>query len=181
MAVPGLADTVSLVLPSQVASGSTFDIQVNLTDIFSGRPADTLIAFGFNFTYDTTALSLVNGTADTGNWFDASDLLASPVQIIGINFVGFTSGSTVEPLALATLTMRALKPGVTNFSLTSDPLDLNTGIVFDSLPYGAINVSSSVNVVVPEPAAWQLFGIVLLAVWVLFRGAFPGSLLSRSH
>jgi len=162
MALPGSGATIGLVFPSQVPNGNTFDVGVQLSGIFDGRPTDTLIAFGFNFNYDPTALSLISGGADATNGFDASNLQADPPQIIGISFGGFTSG-TPEPLLLATLTLQALKPGPANFSLTSDPLDLNTGIVFDNLPFGEINVNGSVNVV-PEPDAVWLIALGLVAL-----------------
>ena len=164
--LPATAATVDVVSPSQVLLGDTFDINVAVHDLFTADPTATLIGFGFNFAYDPTVLQLVGGTADPTNWFDGpDDLLSNPAQILGLNFTGFTAG-TPEPLALATLTFKAVAYGNTRFTISSD-VNQFTGLVYDS---GFVDLNGSGTVsVVPEPGALGLMGAGLVALAGLAR------------
>lgn len=165
VAAPCSAD-VLLVGPSTVTIGQTFDVTVELKNIFVNHPIDTLIAFGFNFNYDSSALTLENIAVDSSNWLDVG---LTPPQAGGLNFTGFTAG-TPEPLVLATVTLQANKLGATNFSVTSDPNDLNTGLIFDS-GYEQFASRDAVTVAAPEPAAVWLLGSLAAGFFVVRRRA----------
>jgi hypothetical protein len=151
------AGVVDFTVPSTVSLGDTFTLNVSAHDLFTANPTSTLIGFAFFLGYDATALQLVSGTADLTNWSDGpDDLVSNPALIQGLNFTGFTAG-VGEPLALASLTFKALSSGTTSFTLTSDPSQF-TGLVYDS-GFDALDGATRVSIVAPEPGGlWLLAG-----------------------
>lgn len=152
-ATPAHASSVSLALMGPVIPGSSFDIAVQVNDVFAGRAADdVLLGYGFNVTIGNG--SVVQYLSDTaGPLFD--DLSVAGVAAAGIatNLLGVGPGDFVAPLTLATLHFKAIGLGTTNIGVTWDPSDLNQGLVFLDLPYDAIEASTSVTAAaVPEPA-----------------------------
>jgi len=151
---PARASSISLVLSGTVSPGSSFDIAVKVNDVFAGRaPDDVLLGYGFNVTIGNGAVvQYLSETA--GPLFD--DLSVPGVTAAGLasNLLGIGPGDFVPPLTLATLHFKTLGPGTSSIGVTWDPLDLNQGLVYLDLPYGAIEASTRVTATaaVPEPA-----------------------------
>ena len=75
-ATPALASTISLGVTSPVNAGSSFNVVVQVNDVFGGRaPGDVVVAFGFDVTIGDPGL---------------------------FQFVGATVGPLFAPLALGT-------------------------------------------------------------------------------
>ncbi len=151
--VPARASSISLTLMGPVTPGSPFDIVVQANDVFAGRAADdVLLGYGFNVTIGNG--SVVQYLSETaGPLFD--DLVVPGVTAAGIatSLLGVGPGDFVSPLTLATLHFKAVGPGTTGIGVTWDPADLNQGLVYLDLPYGAVEAATNVTVAaVPEPA-----------------------------
>jgi PEP-CTERM motif-containing protein len=165
---PARASSISLALMGPVSPGSTFDIAVQVSDVFAGRaPDDVLLGYGFNVTIGNG--SVVQYLSETaGPLFD--DLVLGSVTAAGIatDILGIAPGDFVEPLTLATLHFKAIGPGTSSIAVAWDPADLNQGLVYLDLPYGAIQASTDVTTAaVPEPATL----IMLTSGFVAVLGA----------
>ena len=155
--MPARASSISLALTGAVSPGSSFDIAVQVNDVFAGRaPDDVFLAYGFSVTIGNG--SVVQYLGETaGPLFD--DFSGTPATPIGIatNILGVGPGDFVGPLPLATLHFKTVGLGTSSIVVASDPADLNQGLVYLDLPYGAIQASTRVTAAaVPEPATLVL-------------------------
>jgi hypothetical protein len=78
-----------------------------------------------------------------------------------------TSSDFIEPLTLAILHFVANSSGVTTIGVSSDPSDLNQGLIYADLPYGAVSASRSVAVV-PEPPVLAILTVGLAALIAIY-------------
>jgi hypothetical protein len=157
---PAHAATISLNVIPPLQAGSPFDVQVQVTDVFDGRlPGDTLVGYGFNVTIgDGTVLSYVG--EDPGALFDdASAFFGGNPMVAGFatNPAGIGPSDFIEPLILAILHFQALSPGSSSIGVTWDNTDLNQGLIFANLPFGALSASTTASVTAataatPEPS-----------------------------
>jgi hypothetical protein len=174
-ALPAQASTISLSLTSPVTAGSTFNVLVQVNDLFSGRPLDdTLLAYGFNVGVSNSSVFHYLGETP-GPLFDDLKFSGGNPMVAGIATSPFGVGPSdfSGPLTLATLHFSALTSGATSISVTSDKSDLNQGLVFFDLPYGSINGAISVTAV-PEPSTILLLAPVLGTLFILRRRDFRG-------
>ena len=166
-AVPAEASSISLALIGPVSPGSSLDIAVQANDVFAGRaPDDVLLGYGFNVTIGNA--SVVQYLSETaGPLFDDLGLASPAAAGIATNILGVSPGDFVGPLTLATLHFKTIGSGTSNIGVTWDASDLNQGLVYLGLPYGAIEASTSVTAAaaVPEPATVIMLtsGLVALA------------------
>jgi len=143
-------------------AGDTFTV-----DLVLSSNTDEIVAFGFDYSVSSTAISL---TAATVNPFfnDDSALFSGDPQIVGDQFPGDTDSS----FTLVSFSFLANSAGPAVFSITSDlQNDPNDGLF--SLNSPTADLSSQVtidvtNVVTPEPAT---FGIGAMALAGLFLAA----------
>ena len=151
---PARASSISLALMGPVSPGSSFDIAVHVNNVFAGRaPDDVLLGYGFNVTIGNG--SVVQYLSETaGPLFDDLGLASVTAAGIATNILGVGPGEFVGPLTLATLHFKAVGLGTSIIGVTWDPADLNQGLVYLELPYGAIQASTNVTAAaaVPEPA-----------------------------
>src|SRR5262249_10926224 len=129
--IPAHASTISLNLASPAIAGSSFDVLVQVSDLFNGRPPDdALLAYGFNVAVGNT--SIVNYVGETpGPLFDDLTIPGGNPMVAGIatSLLGIGPSDFTDPLTLATLHFTALKLGTTSISVTSDSSDPNQGLV----------------------------------------------------
>jgi len=163
---PARAASISFDVLSPVVVGSSFDVAVMVSDVFTGRSVtDTLVGFGFDVTIgDSSIFEYVDATA--GPLFDP---LATTPMVLGFssNLLGIGPGDFSGPLRLATLHFNALSPGHTTIGVLGDSFP-DSGLVFAELPYEAFNTSVDVSAV-PEPANLVLLGTGLLALAAVRR------------
>jgi len=145
--------------------GSSFDVQVQVNNVFAGRlPDDTVVAYGFNVTVGNPSVVSYLGE-DPGPLFDdVSFLFAGNPMVAGLaqSLAGVAPGDFTGPLVLATLHFQALATGTSSIGVTYDPTDLNQGLVYANLPYGAI--SATTNATIPEPGGLTMGGLALAAI-----------------
>jgi hypothetical protein len=162
---PAHASSISLALMGPVSPGSSFDVAVQVNDVFAGRaPDDVVIGYGFNVTIGNgSVVQFLSETA--GPLFDDLGLASVTAAGIATNILGVGPGDFVGPLTLATLHFKAVGPGTSSIDVTWDPTDLNQGLVYLDLPYGAIEASTRVTAAaaVPEPATLILLTSGLVA------------------
>jgi hypothetical protein len=160
-ATPALASTISLGVNSPVNAGGAFDVVVQASDVFAGRAIDdVLVAFGFNVTIGDPGLFQFVG-ATVGPLFAPLALGTPMVAGFAQNPLGIAPGDFAGPLTLATLHFNALGAGGASIGVTWDSNDLNQGLVYIDLPFGAIAASTDVRAVaaVPEPSTMVLVGV----------------------
>jgi hypothetical protein len=167
--VPAGAATVALAAPSTV--NGFFDVFVNVTDVFAPpHDADSLLAYGFDISYDNSVLTYLGETA--GPLFN--DITGQPgltAQVAGVATAIFLSpGDFAEPLQLATLhfSLAGLgHTGPTAISITGDPTNLDQGLIYLSAsdPIGA-RTNVTALAAVPEPGTLLLGVLGLLAIGV---------------
>lgn len=165
-AMPAHASSISLALLGTVSPGSSFDIAVQANDVFAGRaPDDVLLGYGFNVAIGNGAVvQYLSETA--GPLFDDLPIPGLTASGIATNLLGIAPGDFVGPLTLATLHFKTLALGSSSIGVTWDPSDLNQGLVYLDLPYGAIEASTRViaAAAVPEPATLVMLTSGLVAV-----------------
>lgn len=162
-ATPARASTIALGVSSQVNAGLPFDVLVQVSSVFAGRALDdVVVAFGFDVTIGDPGLFQFTG-ATVGALFSPLALGTPAVAGFAINPLGIGPGDFSGPLTLATLHFTALHAGASSIGVTWNSSDLNQGLVYLDLPFGAIAASASVRAVatVPEPSTVLL---VLVAV-----------------
>jgi hypothetical protein len=157
-ATPALASTISLGVTAPVHAGSTFDVTVQVNDVFGGRAiGDVVVGFGFNVTIgDPGLFQFVSATV--GPLFAPLALGTPMVAGFALNPLGIGPGDFPGALTLATLHFNALHAGGSSIGVTWDSSDLNQGLVYLDLPVGAISASTNVQSVasVPEPSTVML-------------------------
>jgi hypothetical protein len=157
-ATPALGSTISLGVTSPVAAGSSFDVLVQANDVFAGREVDdVLVAFGFDVAIGDPGLFQFTG-ATVGPLFAPLALGTPMVAGFALNPLGIGAGDFAGPLTLAALHFNALRAGGSSIGVTWDSSDLNQGLVYLDLPFGAISSSTDVRAVasVPEPSTMLL-------------------------
>ena len=151
---PAVASTITLGVSSPVNAGSSFNVLVQVTNVFSGRaPGDVVVGFGFDVAVGNPAVfQFVDATV--GPLFLPLALGTPMVAGFALNPLGIGPGDFSGPLTLATLHFNALAAGTSSLGVTWDSGDLNQGLVFLDLPVGAISASTNVQSVasVPEPS-----------------------------
>lgn len=157
--------TIALSGPSTVSG--PFDIVVNVTDVFAPpHDTDSLLAYGFDISFDNTVLSYLGETA--GPLF--TDITGQPgltAQVAGVATSVFLSpGDFVEPLQLATLHFGVVGAGVSSISITGDPLNLDQGLIYLSASDAiAAGTRVTAQAAVPEPGTLLLGALGIAAVW----------------
>jgi hypothetical protein len=173
-ATPARASTISLGVGSPVSVGTPFDVVVQVNDVFGGRASDdVVVGFGFDVTIGNPALfQFVDATV--GPLFTPLALGTPMVAAVATSLLGIGPADFSGPLTLATLHFTALQAGTATIGVTWDSGDLNQGLVYLDLPYGAIAASTDVRAVtsVPEPATLLLVLAPALGVARRRRAAF---------
>jgi hypothetical protein len=170
--LPAGAANISLVVNSPASPGSSFDVLVQATNVFAGRPGDLVIGYGFNVTVGNGSIFSYTGE-DAGPLF--FDVPSADPMVFGFSNDpgGIGVADFSEPLTLATLHFSALAAGTTTIGVTdasvSDPN--NRGLLFASLPNAPIAASISVDSATPEPGTFLTGGgfAVLLLLARRFR------------
>jgi hypothetical protein len=156
--VPARAESFGLSAPSS-ASGA-FDVFVNVTGVFDPpHDADSLLAYGFNVSFDSSILSFLGETP--GSLF--TDLSPIPgAQVAGIaTAVLLNPGDFTEPLNLAILHFDVIGVGTTSIGISGGISDPNEGLIYLS---GSDPISATTSILAtPEPGSWSLLSCVLLA------------------
>lgn len=161
----------TLVLQSQSSTvhvGDEFRIDVILQDAFDGTFAgDTLLAFGFNLSFDDSALSLLSSTVAAG-WDDDSPFF--DVDVAGSSFPGISDDGSGADILLGQLSFGALSAGNFTLAINGNPFDdPNLGLIFLG-GEAPILAETLVNVTpVPLPAIGWLFGTALFGLFRVRR------------
>jgi hypothetical protein len=169
--LPAQAATISLIAPSSVLAGSSFDVIVQITGVFDSYPTDAVSSFGFNVDAGDPALVTYTGATAGGLFDDYSWLFAGSPQVVGIPSAGYLEASGfIEPLILATLHFEALAQGVTTIGITTDVSNLSTnqGLYYSDAGNVSLDATTSVNVT-PEPGTVLLGGLALAALSLFHR------------
>jgi hypothetical protein len=166
-ALPAAAETISLIQEPSV--GSTFDVAVDLTGAFDTHsPSDELFGYGFNVSFDPSAVSFVGETP--GPFFDDFSGIFPDAQVAGfvsapLFFLGpldFT-----EPLTLAVLQFSAIGTGTTAIRISGDPsAGVDQGLFYLS---SADPISASLTANLPEPAPVLFTGAAMVGLILLRR------------
>lgn len=165
------SNAATIVLQSQssnISVGDEFLVDVILQDVFEGDFAgDTLLAFGFNLSFDDNALSLLSSSVGAG-WDDDSPFL--DVDVAGSTFPGISDDGTGVDILLGQLSFSALDAGNFTLRINGNPLDNpNLGLIFLG-GEAEIFAQTLVSVTpVPLPAMGWLFGSMLLALFRVRR------------
>ena len=166
LSTAGHAATVVLQSPSSsISVGDEFVIDVLLQDPFSGEFAgNILLAFGLDASYDSAAFTLTSRTVGP-LWDDDTSFL--DLDLAGSNFPGIPAEGWSGPILLGQLTFAALVAGNFTLGVSSDPLDLNQGLIYrfgvgDILAQTQVSVQPTASPV-PVPAAGWLLASGLLA------------------
>lgn len=172
--VPAGASIITLDGPLTVGAGASFDVTVQLTDVFATHPGASLTGFGFDIVIGHPANVTYTGGTVGALFADLSAPFPASPQVAGIPVGGAVFGildasDFSEPLILAVLHFQALAAGSSTIGITTDPLDSNQGLFYAPAaptdPIDQLNASSSVDVAaVPEPALGMLGGLVLLGL-----------------
>jgi hypothetical protein len=172
--LPAKASTISFNLSSPVIAGSTFDVAVQVNDLFSGRtPDDALLAYGFNVGIGNNSILHYIGETP-GPLFQDVPIFGGNPMVAGIatDPLGIPPSAVDGPLTLAILHFSALICGTTSISVTSDSSDPNQGLVYFDLPYGSINGSINVTAV-PEPSTLLLLAPAIGGLLIFRRRLQP--------
>lgn len=165
------SQAATIVLQSQSSSvhvGDEFRIDVILQDAFDGTfTGDTLLAFGFNLSFDNNGLSLLSSNVGAG-WDDDSPFL--DVDVAGSSFPGISDDGSGADILLGQLSFSALTAGNFTLAINGNPFDdPNLGLIFlggeaPILGQALISVTP-----VPLPAMGWLFGAALFGLFRVRR------------
>jgi hypothetical protein len=172
-ATPALGSTISLGVTSPVNAGAGFNVTVQVTNVFQNRALDdVLVAFGFDVAIGDPGIFQFVG-ATVGPLFAPLALGTPMVAGFALNPFGIGPGDFSGPLTLATLHFNALRAGGASIGVTWDSTDLNQGLVYLDLPFGAISASADVRAIasVPEPSTLVLMLAPVLGVLERARSA----------
>jgi hypothetical protein len=177
LALPAEATTVTLNPLSSPVAGSSFDVEVRVTDVFSSDPTDAIAAFGFNVLVGNSSVLTYDGETPGSLFTDLSGVFGPSPMVAGVATAGFLAfGDFSEPLVLATLHFSAKTPGVSSIMTTTDLNDLNQGLFYLNAGNTSLNSSASVSVAAasttPEPSAMILGSLAmagLLSVQITAR------------
>jgi hypothetical protein len=165
------SQAATLVLQSQSSTvhvGDEFRVDVILQDAFDGEfIGDTLLAFGFNLSFDSGALSLLSSNVGAG-WDDDSPFL--DVDVAGSSFPGISDDGSGADILLGQLSFSTLSAGNFTLAINGNPLDNpNLGLIFlgGEAPILAQTLVSVTPV--PLPAMGWLFGTALFALFRVRR------------
>jgi hypothetical protein len=160
-AAPAGAELITVSAPA--APNGSFDVLVNLTDVFSPpHDADFFLGYGFDVSFDTSILSYLGETP--GPLF--TDLSANPgimAQVAGVaTSVLLGPGDFVEPLNLAVLHFATAGLGPTTITITGNTSNPDQGLIYLS---GSDPISASTSLTaVPEPNSALLLSLVALVL-----------------
>lgn len=148
---------------SNLTVGDEFRVDVILRDAFAGDfIGDTLLAFGFNLSFDDSAFSLISSNVGAG-WDDDSPFL--DVDVAGSVFPGIDDDGSGVDILLAQLSFSALTAG--NFVLGVDGNSLdnpNLGLIFLGGEAPILADASFTVQPVPLPAMGWLFASALFGL-----------------
>lgn len=148
---------------SNISVGDEFRVDVILKDAFEGDfIGDTLLAFGFNLSFDDSVFSLLSSNVGAG-WDDDSPFL--DVDVAGSVFPGLDDDGSGADILLAQLSFNALSAGNFALAINGNPLDdPNLGLIF--LRGEAPILAETLVTVqpVPLPAMGWLFASALFAL-----------------
>ncbi len=165
-----------LVVPPATINGSSFDVAVDVTNVFANFPLDLVTGFGFNVTTGSALVTFTGATVNSA-FFDDISFCCVGTDVVGLpNFLfpaGIGPSDITEPLLLATLHFSVNGSGSTTVGVTADnSADLDQGLYFSS---GAESFSNSQPITigssVPEPGTTLIGGIGLAAILLLRRRA----------
>jgi hypothetical protein len=156
----------TLVLQSQssnISVGDEFRVDVILKDAFEGDfIGDTLLAFGFNLSFDDSAFSLLSSNVGAG-WDDDSPFL--DVDVAGSVFPGLDDDGSGADILLAQLSFNALSAGNFSLAINGNPLDdANLGLIFLRGEAPILGETLITVQPVPLPAMGWLFASALFAL-----------------
>ena len=126
------AATIQLGAPVTVTS-STFDVDVDVTNVFANFPGEAVTAFGFNVTV-TPGVTLIGESVNLALFDDLSGCCAG-TDVVGLSNLSFpsgvASGDFTEPLLLATLHFSLSGSGPVTVGVTADnSTDPDQGLYF---------------------------------------------------
>jgi hypothetical protein len=165
------SQAASIVLQSQSSAihvGDEFRVDVILQDAFDGEfIGDTLLAFGFNLSFNNSVLSLLSSNVGAG-WDDDSPFL--DVDVAGSSFPGLSDDGSGADILLGQLSFSALSAGNFTLAINGNPFDdPNLGLIFLG-GEAQILAQTLVSVTpVPLPAMGWLFGTALFALFRVRR------------
>lgn len=162
------AATVTLNYSSAVTPGSSFDVTVQVSGVFTGlNSSDALLAYGFNVNVGNAAVIVFTGSTAGALFTDTSGQFGGVPQVAGVatNF-GLSAGDFTQPLTLATLHFLTLSGGTTTLGVSTSANDLNQGLTYFLAATQPISASGTVQAVggVPEPGTLMLSAGAALAL-----------------
>lgn len=171
--LPAGAATITLDTPASTASGSSFDVTVQVTGVFDTHAGDALAAFGFDIVIGDPSSVSYTGETIGALFTDVSGVFGPSPQVAGVATAGFLEAvDFTEPLTLAILHFQAGAPGSSSIGITTDLDDPNQGLIY--LTAGADPLDASTRVTVseaatPEPGTMILGGLALASLWFCRR------------
>ena len=171
------AATIQLGAPVPVTS-STFDVDVDVTNVFANFPGEAVTGFGFNVT--VTPGVAFSGESINSAFFEDFSGCCAGTDVVGLSNLSFPSGvgsgDFTEPLLLATLHFSLSGSGPVTVGVTADnSADLDQGLYFGT---GAESFSASENVgsSTPEPSTILLSALGLFGMSLIHRKSTQGRL-----
>ena len=165
---PAHASSISLALVGPVSPGSSFDVAVQVNDVFAGRaPDDVVIGYGFNVTIGNgSVVQFLSETAgplfdDSSGWRQRRPPVLPPTFSVSVPEILSAPYSQ-------RCTSRRWGPASSSIDVTWDPTDLNQVLVYLDLPYGAIEASTRVTAAAAVPER-RLSSCLRLASWLSIR------------
>ncbi len=144
---------VSLDLPSSVATGESFDVEVVVDGV---DPSDGLLAFGFNVVAPNPLNITFNNASVAAPFFDDSAFL--PIDVAGSTFPSISGNGII----LATLNFTANSVGDYSLGIISDLFAFEG--LFTEVNMYDMTASTNISVVSPEPTTIALLGIGLAGI-----------------
>lgn len=149
--------------PGNITVGDDFIVDVILQDAFDGAfIGDTLLAFGFNLSFNDSAFSLLSSNVGAG-WDDDSPFF--DVDVAGSVFPGIDDDGSGANIVLAQLSFSALTAGTFTLGVNGNPLDdPNLGLIFLGGEAPIFAEAQFTVTPVPLPAMGWLFASALLGL-----------------